>query len=67
MIQCVEWKEPGGPSLPASVIMLWWGYEVAHMYSPESNGQGYMNLAGLLSQGLEIKPQSGILITIPLD
>lgn len=65
--QCFEWKEAGGPRVPASVIMWGWGYEGAHMYSPESNRQGYMNVAGLLSQCLEIKPQSAILIIIQLD
>ena len=43
----------------------------AHVYSPddppESNRRGHMNVAGLLKQCLEIKPQSGILIIIPLD
>lgn len=41
------------------------------MYSldvpPESNRWGYMNVADLLSRCLEIKPQSGLLIIIPLD
>lgn len=63
--------EPGGQHLPASVIMRRWGREGAHMYSQddpqESNRQDYMNVAGLLSQCLEIKPQSGILIIILLD
>lgn len=46
-----EWREPGGQSLPASIIMWRWGCEGAHMYSlddpPESNRRGYVNVAGL--------------------